>query len=133
MDIKINELTKDDYKRLRELVNWGNPLDSGIEKLLKNSFVVLSAHIDGEVVGMIRAISDKSYSYFIKDLVVDPKYQHRGIGKALIEKLEEYIKEESKGEIYMIELSASNNAIGFYEELGYSIPKQTVGMRKIIK
>lgn len=46
--------------------------------------VIVTARIDGELVGVSRAISDFHYCTYLSDLAVDEKLQRRGIGQELI-------------------------------------------------
>ncbi|MBK1811615.1 GNAT family N-acetyltransferase [Clostridium sp. YIM B02505] len=59
-------------------------------------------------------------SYFIKDLVVSPKYQERGIGKLIVEDMLGFIKDKTpKGWKVCIELMSAYEKEGFYEKLGF--------------
>ena len=63
-----------------------------------------------KIVGMVE--SDKNR---IKRLFIDGKYQKKGLGKKLFQKMEKnYIKKAKFIKIY-----SSVNAVGFYEKMGY--------------
>lgn len=51
-----------------------------------NSTLVISAWEDKRLVGVVRVLSDKVIRSVIYDLVVDPEFQGRGIGKELIKR-----------------------------------------------
>ena len=78
---------------------------------------------DGEkVVAMARMIGDMGLNYYIKDVVVQPDYQHKGIGKMLIEELFRYINNNGiKGTGIFAELCAMPEKIPFYEKFGFSV------------
>ena len=96
---------------------------------------------DNKVIGLIMGIIppyDK-YDYLdykcpkrgiITELIVSSKVRSKGIGKALMEKLENYFK--SCGcEYILVDVFAYNeNAIKFYDKLGYH-PRMYVDIKKI--
>ena len=57
-----------------------------IEGMLANADVLLTARLDGRLVGISRAITDYHFCTYLSDLAVDSTYQKRGIGKELIQR-----------------------------------------------
>jgi predicted N-acetyltransferase YhbS len=55
-----------------------------IDAMLRHADIVLTARIDGQLVGVSRALSDFSYCTYLSDLAVDVAHQGRGIGRELI-------------------------------------------------
>ena len=55
-----------------------------IESMLRNADLILTARIDGRLVGVARAITDFSYCCYLSDLAVDESCQRLGIGKELL-------------------------------------------------
>ncbi|MCL2225368.1 MAG: GNAT family N-acetyltransferase [Defluviitaleaceae bacterium] len=51
-----------------------------------NSTLVISAWDGERLVGAVRVLSDKVIRSVIYDLVIDPKFQNKGIGKELIKR-----------------------------------------------
>ena len=51
-----------------------------------NSYMVLCARDNGRAVGVMRLLCYGGYIAFLSDVIVDPEYQGRGIGKVLVEK-----------------------------------------------
>ena len=51
-----------------------------------NSTLVISAWHEDRLVGVVRLLSDKIIRSVIYDLVVDPEFQCRGIGRELLER-----------------------------------------------
>ncbi len=84
------------------------------EKMQSRYFIV--ALIDNQVVGT-GSLDDNE----IKAVFVDPDYQRRGIGQAIMEELERYGK--SKG-LQEIKLNASITAFEFYKKLQYHLVKE---------
>ena len=52
----------------------------------------------------------------LRQMAVDPDYQHRGIGRALLDAAEAYALEEG---LLWLELHARQEAVAFYENAGY--------------
>ena len=55
-----------------------------IGAMLKNADVILTARLDGVLIGVSRAITDYAYCTYLSDLAVDEAYQGQGIGRELI-------------------------------------------------
>ncbi|WP_341349684.1 GNAT family N-acetyltransferase [Clostridium hydrogeniformans] len=51
----------------------------------KNSTITLVALDGNNVVGLVRALSDKKITTYIAEIIVDINYRGKGIGKALLE------------------------------------------------
>ena len=83
-----------------------------------NSLLILGAYVDNKLVGLIRIIGDKSTIIYIQDLLVLPKHQRRGIGKALIEEALNRYKN-----VRQIVLISDNNedTKAFYEKEGFKL------------
>lgn len=60
-----------------------------IQGMLKNADLILTARMDGLLIGVSRAITDFSYCTYLSDLAVDEKFQGQGIGKELIRRTHE--------------------------------------------
>lgn len=91
-------------------------------EILKNSFKVILALDNGRVVGFINAISDKTLSANIPLLEVLPEYRRKGIGKELVTKMLDELKE-----FYMVDLCCDEWLSGFYEKIGM---RKSAGMIK---
>lgn len=60
-----------------------------IRAMLEHADIVLTARVDGLLVGVSRAISDFSYCTYLSDLAVDQANQGEGIGRELIHRTHE--------------------------------------------
>lgn len=68
------------------------PVDDAarIAGMLRNAGAVLTARdSNGLLVGVSRAITDRSYCTYLSDLAVDEAFQGRGIGKELVRRTHE--------------------------------------------
>jgi GNAT superfamily N-acetyltransferase len=56
-----------------------------IAKMLEHGNIIITAWSGDLLVGVSRALSDFAFCCYLSDLAVDKDYQHKGIGKKLIE------------------------------------------------
>jgi GNAT superfamily N-acetyltransferase len=129
MEISIEQdLTFEEYKMLRNTTTWATLTDKQIEKLIEHSTFKVRARIDDKTVGMGRVLFDFGYNSLITDIVVDPGYQGKGIGKLIVETLIQLVKNESSGNEYLqFNLLAAPGKSGFYEKLGFVKRDETNG------
>ncbi len=86
-----------------------------LHRMIMGSNLIVTAREDGELVGVLRALSDFCYRTFIADLAVTKTRQRLGIGKCLIQKAGE-IAPESR-----LFLFSAEDAEGFYQKLGFQL------------
>jgi ribosomal protein S18 acetylase RimI-like enzyme len=60
-----------------------------IRGMLLNAGVIVTARVDGRLVGISRAITDFSFCTYLSDLAVDRDFQRQGIGRELIRRTHE--------------------------------------------
>ncbi|MCQ2460477.1 MAG: GNAT family N-acetyltransferase [Ruminococcus sp.] len=118
--IKYNELTAEQFITLWESV-WGNgPSVEQTELAMKNTLFRISVWDNDKIVAMARMIGDMGLDYYIKDVVVIPEYQHKGIGRMMINELLNFINENGvKGTDIFVELCAMPDKIPFYSKFGF--------------
>ncbi|WBW96325.1 GNAT family N-acetyltransferase [Oceanirhabdus sp. W0125-5] len=119
-EVKRGILTGKKFINLVEGVGWGHPTLEQIEIAIENSLYNACVLDGDEIIAMGRIIGDNSMSYLIKDVVVNPKYQGKGIGKLLINDMLTFLKEKTpKGWKFCIELMSASGKEGFYEKFGF--------------
>ena len=121
MTIRHNELTAEQFIELWESVWGGAPTFEQVELAMKNTLFRVSVFDGDKLVAMARMVGDLGLEYYIKDVVVRPEYQGKGIGKLLIGELMAFIDRSSvKGTTVFVELAAMPDKAEFYEKLGFS-------------
>ncbi len=129
-----NSLTYEEYFDLRESVGWNNFSKEQAVEALKNNTYNVVVHEDNKAIAMGRLIGDGMY-YIIVDIIVNPKYQGKGIGTKIINKILEYIDLHTpKDSRVSIQLISENGKEDFYENMGFKrIPHEGCGsgMRKV--
>ena len=121
LTLKYNELNAEEFIDLWESV-WNNAPSVEQTKLaLDNTVFRISVFDNDRIVAMARMIGDLGLNYYIKDVVVRPEYQHKGIGRLMINELLKYIDENGiKDTDIFVELCAMPDKIPFYEKFGFS-------------
>ena len=116
-----NTVSAEDCNRLRNSAGWVQIHPDQIETGLKNSAFIVAAK-DGDItVGMARLISDGGYVVFIIDVLVLPEYQNKGIGKTMLNKIMDYIRNQLKdGYCIQVDLMAAKGRESFYEQFGFT-------------
>ncbi len=125
LTVKYNELTAEEFVSLWNSVWGGAPSLEQTELALEHTLFRVSIFDGDQVVGMARVIGDMGMSYYIKDVVVKPEYQKRGIGRLLIQELLKYVKEHGvKDTGVFVELCAEPANIPFYEKMGFDFNEE---------
>ena len=118
---KYNELTAKEFIELWESVWDGAPTFEQVELGLRHTLFRVSIWDDDKVIAMARMNGDMSMNYYIKDVVVRPEYQGRGIGRMLMNELMKFINDNGiPGTDIFVELCAMPDKIPFYEKFGFS-------------
>ncbi|QGU96825.1 GNAT family N-acetyltransferase [Clostridium bovifaecis] len=84
-----------------------------IEKAFKNSYSVVFVYDDKRLIGTGRALSDGAYQAAVYDIAVEPSYQGKGLGRDIIDRLYDDIKECN------IILYSRPGAEKFYEKFNF--------------
>ncbi len=118
--IKYNELNAEEFVLLWESV-WGTPPSLEQTRLAMENTLFRVSMFDGDkIIAMARAIGDKGLCYYIKDVIVRPEYQGKGLGRVLIDELLKYINEHGVKDTHIaVELCAMPDKIPFYEKFGF--------------
>ncbi len=124
-----NVLTAEHFVRLKVACGfWDRPLEQ-VEKALKNGLFNVVAICDGEVVGMGRLVGDGAMYWYLQEIIVLPEYQGKGIGKRIVNRLLEHIKNTAiPGTQVSVGLTAVKGKEPFYEKLGFTLTESGMYM-----
>ena len=142
----IRRATKRDLKDIAEIfrIEGAKPPYSrkrtlkkvlGIVKDDFNSNDVYVIDIDGKTVGFLMAKRDSGIKnkIWINELWILKKYQGKGLGKEIMNKIEKLYKDRSINEFELAADTRKGGAFGFYKKMGYNFDKDTVFMKKKVK
>jgi ribosomal protein S18 acetylase RimI-like enzyme len=86
---------------------------------------------------MARLLGDGGMAFYLKDFVILPEFQGKGIGKELLNYVQNYIRNQLKdGWQTKIELMSAQGKEEFYKKFGFEeMPSQYIGagMAKMIQ
>jgi len=127
VNIKYKSIKEFQQKELQDLflsVEWiSGKYPEKLVVAMKNSDTVFSAWDGERLIGLINALDDGIMTVYIHFLLVNPKYQGKGIGKELlrriIDKYSEYLR---------IVLIADEEETGFYQNSGFELASGTKAM-----
>lgn len=120
MRVSNNTITPELFLALYTSVGWEPPCREQVERALQNTKATFVAYDGEKAVGMVRLIGDGGMSFYVKDFVVVPAYQSRGVGSLLLLELKQYIlRQIETGWAVSLELISTKEAVGFYERHGF--------------
>jgi GNAT superfamily N-acetyltransferase len=112
--------TRVDTDEFRHVLNASGlgrrrPVDdpARLRAMLANANLILTARVDGELVGIARAMTDFSFACYLSDLAVSDTVQGQGVGSRLIEELRAHL-----GPTVNLILSSVPEAVPFYQRIG---------------
>jgi len=91
-----------------------------IQKMLVHASIMITAWDKDLLVGIARSISDFAHWTYLADLAVHQEYQHKGIGKQLIN----YTRKITGEDVNMI-LIAAPAAKDYYSHIGFTRNEQS--------
>jgi len=98
----------------RSTLGERRPVDdfNRIKKMCENANLIVTARLDGKLIGVARSVTDFAYCTYLSDLAVDKEYQKKGIGKRLIEETK---KKAPQAKLILLSAPA---AIDYYPKIG---------------
>src|SRR4030066_292835 len=90
------------------------PVDdlSRIKMMCENANLIVTARMDGKLIGVARSITDFTYCTYLSDLAVDKDYQKNGIGNRLFEETK---RKAPKANLILLSAPA---VIDYYPKIG---------------
>ena len=120
MTIIINTLTPEQFLNLYASVGWEPLCIEQVKRALANTLATFVAIEDERPVGMVRLLGDGGMSFYLKDFAVDPNYQRRGIGQALMQTAQKFITDQiEENWAVSLELISTREAVTFYKRYGF--------------
>lgn len=116
-----------DLEELCDAVGWSRRPLRKVRKAIQHSFLVVSMweiqNSRQRLIGFARATSDCAFNATIWDVVVHPRFQGRGLGKALMERTIQKLRRE---DISNITLFADAQVVDFYRRLGFVVDPEGI-------
>lgn len=121
-EISVKEYTgyrEQEVLALYNSVGWsaytGRP--DVLRKAFAQSLCAFGAYAQGRLVGLIRVVGDGQTIVFIQDILVEPPFQRRGIGRRLIAEVFKRYRHVRQIHLMTDDLPQT---VGFYKAVGFS-------------
>ena len=96
-----------------------------VGRMLHHTEVIVVAKCQARIVGCARVVTDGAFRAFVEDVIVIPTYRGVGIGRLMINKLEQLVRAMGISRLELVTIRT-----GFWERLGYH---QKTGSSYMIK
>jgi GNAT superfamily N-acetyltransferase len=103
-----------DVSALFEAVGWGRRSPDAVREAFQRSTFRAFAFEDNRLVGVGRTIDDGRFYATVVDVLVHPRYQGQGVGRAIVEDLQSRLDG-----FLMVTLTAAPDVQPFYCRLGW--------------
>ena len=118
--IKHNELSAEEFISLWETVWEPGPSLEQTKLAMEHTLFRVSVFDGDKIIAMARMIGDMGLDYYIKDVIVSPEYQGKGIGRKLINELLKFVNDNGiSGTGVFVELCAMPDKMPFYQKFGF--------------
>lgn len=112
---ETHEFTRESLEKLFLSVGWSSGhFPEKLVLAMRGFRTVFSAWDGDDLVGMICVMDDGVMNAYVHYLLVDPAYQDRGIGRALVDRVKEKYKDYLR-----IAVIGYDKEISFYENCGF--------------
>lgn len=140
LQFEINLMTINHYDEVYQLwksvygicLGKSDTKESITKFLERNEGLSFVAIKDNKVIGVILGSNDGRRGY-IHHLAVDNKFQNKGIGKALVLKCLSKFREIGLYKTHVFVFPDNDNAIKFWNKMGYKLRKDILMMSKDIE
>lgn len=121
----VKNFKKEELERLFRSVDWvsANYADR-LVRAMEKSDTVISAWVNGELIGLVNALDDGELTAYVHYLLVDPRYQLHGIASEMIGML----KEQYQDYLYLILIAENQEVVHFYEKQNFQAEEEATPM-----
>lgn len=117
-NIKEGVPSAEQWMKLRASVGWATfPIETASRSLDATSFCVC-AYSGSELIGMGRVLGDGVISFYIGNIMVDPDWQGKGIGREILEHINDYLESVAAPGAIASLLSIKGKE-DFYKQFGF--------------
>lgn len=130
-----NTISVRDFCALREVVGFQQLTEEQAQKVLDNTTFLVHAVCDGTSVGIVRTLTDWGTDAYITDVIVHPQFQGMGIGRKMIERMIQCLREQELQNVTITcSLYANPGKETFYERFGFkTLPNGRYGCGMLLE
>ena len=134
LTIKYNELTAEEFIFLWQAVHLGDgPTLEQTKLAMDHTLFRISIYDGKKIIAMARMIGDIGLDFYIKDVVVIPEYQGKGIGTEAIKFVTSYYKDWNQFTL-ITPMDKTENIKFYTEKCGFKIVStETDGNVKVVR
>ncbi|HEY0653596.1 MAG TPA: GNAT family N-acetyltransferase [Chryseosolibacter sp.] len=123
--------SRDETRKLCEAVGWAPAVNAAIDLQIESAlYSVVAEDLEThEIVGCAFLVGDDKTIYYVKDVIVHPLWQGKGIGTAMMKKLMGWL-DAYGSENATVGLFTGEHLAAFYRQFGFT---QACGMYKQMK
>ena len=133
IDWSEGPLSVEEYLELRHLAGLSAFMPDAARIGLANSLLIVTARHAGELVAMGRLVGDGGVFVQVVDIAVQPRFQRKGLGKALMSRLMKWSDNNLRRGCYL-SLIADPGAEALYAQFGfqsrYGMARLSMGNRE---
>jgi len=130
MNISYNAPSAMEYVSLRLKTGMGTKDLSKAEIALKNSLFIVTLWDEDRLIGFGRIVGDEGITYVVSDIMVDPSYQGKGLGKIIMKEIDSYLEQNTDQYAYVC-LIANKPADKLYSQFGFEyVDPKSCGMKR---
>ncbi|WP_200212543.1 GNAT family N-acetyltransferase [Micromonospora coerulea] len=123
--------TVEEFVAVTSAVGWADAYDpAAIPASLAASLHAVVAVEGDRVIGLGRLVGDGAIYYYLQDLAVLPERQRRGVGAAILARLEEWIAGRASPRTF-VGLFAAGTSVSLYRRFGYAVHEGMTGMSRV--
>lgn len=120
----VRDFNREELQDLFLSVDWASgDYPDKLVTAMRHYQTVCSAWDGDRLVGLVSVMDDSVMTAYVHYLLVRPEYQHRGIGRRLVEMVK-----ERYGDYLRIVLVSYDEGTGFYESCGFKKAEGAVPM-----
>jgi catechol 2,3-dioxygenase-like lactoylglutathione lyase family enzyme len=114
--------TTEELTQLMVSVGWVRPDDNNpanIPPILNAYTVIAKNKTDEKIIGCAYLLTDNAGFYYMKNVIVHPDWQGKRIGTAMVQKLDDWLKQHAAANS-MVALHTGPQLAPFYRQFGFS-------------
>ena len=118
--VEQDTLSSELFLEMYTAAGWEPPCRDQVAAALEQTLATFTAYDGDHPVGMLRLLGDGGMSFYVKDFTVLPDRRGRGVGRLLMNAVENYIRRTiDPGWAVSLELISTQDAAAFYRKMGF--------------
>jgi ribosomal protein S18 acetylase RimI-like enzyme len=123
-----------EHRELADVVGWAGSFrwDAMPASLAGSVCGVVVHDASGGLVTMGRVVGDGAFFFYVQDVAVHPDHRSRGLGRMVVQSLQQQIGERAAGEAF-VGLFSTPEAVNLYDGQGFRSADGMTGMWQVLR